>query len=175
MLAAARPVELAGATDAALAGLAGASAEARFAAVHRVLRRRTSRGAVLGLPWPPRYGTPPWTAARTARFGGVRYRQVVLDDTDRPHLDAVLVRVEHALRRGVPVPLYTGGDTSRGWDTALPRHVVLVVGFGPAAFEVWEPGAGRVLPIGRSALLDGGRHPALGGWDHLVWALLPQL
>lgn len=175
VLGSARPVELSGASDAALARFAGVPVDVRFAAVHRVLRRRTSRRAVLGLPWPPRYGTPPWTAARTARFVGVRYHPLVLDDTDRAHLDAVLGRVQHAVARGVPVPLYTGGDSARGWDTAVPRHVVLAVGHGPSGFDVWEPGAGRIVAAGRSALLEGGRHPALGGWDHLVWALLPRV
>ncbi len=176
---AAPPPELAGAPEAALVALAGASREARFAAVQRVLRRRTSTRAVLGIDWPPRFGTPPWTAARAARFLGVAYGHEVLDDTDRPHLDAALDRVERAVAAGVPVPLYTGGDSARGWDTALPRHVVLAVPADGAArlgtLHVWEPGAGAVVVVRRDELTAGRPHAALGRWSHLAWVVPPRL
>ncbi len=74
------------------------------------------------------------------------------------------------MRRGVPVPLYAGGDTSSGWLTALPRHVVLATGTTPDGLEVFEPSSGALLE-----LADAGSGPraALGGWSHLVWAVLP--
>lgn len=169
------PPELSDAPDAALRALADAPREARFASVQRVLKRRTSRAAVLGAPWPARYGTPPWTAARTARFLGVPFDHHPLDDTDRPHLDAALDRVERAVSVGVPVPLYTGGDSSRGWGTALPRHVVLAVDVDEAGLHVWEPGRGAVVAADRAALTAGRPHAALGHWNHLVWVLPPRL
>lgn len=172
--ASARPSELAGAGPAALRSLADAPREARFAVVQRVLKRRTSERAVLGLPWPPRYGTPPWTAARTARFLGVPYGHRPLDDTDAPHLARALDAVGRTVDVGVPVPLYTGGDTDRGWGTAVPRHVVLAFARDAAGLHVWEPGAGAVVVAPPDVLTAGRPHAALGGWDHLVWLVAPR-
>lgn len=152
-----------------------AARRARFSRAQRATLRRTNARAVLGLPWPTAFGTPPWGAAPLVRMAGVRYRPELVDDTDRGHLDLVLAVVGAALRRGLPVPLYTGGDTRRGWAQAVPRHVVLAVGTRPGGLDVWEPGAGRVVPLSRSTLLAGRPDPALGGWSHLTWALLPDL
>jgi hypothetical protein len=172
---AARPPELSGAPGAALAHLARMPADRRFAALQRVLKQRSGAGALFGLPWPGALGTPPWGAARTARFPGVAYRHEPLDDTDRPALDDVLEAVEEAVDAGVPVPLYSGGDTERGWKTAVPRHVVLVVGRTQRGLRVFEPASGRVLTVSRTVLAAGDRPlPALGGWTHLAWVLLPQ-
>lgn len=172
------PPELAGAPSSALQVLAGASVARRFAVVQRVLRARTGRRAVLGtVPWPGALGTPPWTAARQARHAPYRFRDVVVDDTDMVRTEQVLDRVVAATRAGVPVPLYTGGDSTTGWSTALPRHVVLAVAVTPdeAGLVVWEPGSGRRAEVPRAALLaPAGPHPALGGWTHLTWAVLPE-
>lgn len=170
-----RPPELAGAGAARLEDLAHAPAEHRFAVLQRVLKHRTNARSVLGMPWPARLGTPPWGAAREARFPGVRYVDRMLDDTDRTDLAAVLGAVRDAVGRGVPVPLYAGGDSARGWATALPRHVVLAVGANPDGLVVWEPSAGRLAPLRTADLLGGRAAPAaaLGGWNHLVWAVLP--
>ncbi|HWS58884.1 MAG TPA: hypothetical protein VN257_10110 [Actinotalea sp.] len=171
-----RPPELAGATPSSLERLARGPVEHRFAALQRVLKHRTNAGAAVGLPWPAGLGTPPWGAAREARFPGVRYTHRMLDDTDRVDLAAVLDRVRAAVLRGVPVPLYAGGDTSRGWRTALPRHVVLAVAPRPDGLVVWEPSAGRLVPLRTAEVLGGtsGPSPALGGWNHLMWAVLPS-
>jgi hypothetical protein len=57
---------------------------------------------------------------------------------------------------------------------AVPRHVVLAVGRAGDGYRVYEPGAGAVLPLPRTALLSpAGPVPALGHWPHLAWALLP--
>ena len=169
-----RPPELAGAPPGALALLATAPAERRFAAVQRVLKRRSTATALFGLPWPAALGTPPWGAARVARFPGVTFHHRPVDDTDQVHLRRVLDAVEQALAAGVPVPLYSGGDSSGGWATAVPRHVVLAVGRGPGGLRVFEPGQGRLHTVSRRALATGGTpQPGLGGWPHLVWVLLP--
>lgn len=169
-----RPPELARAPSAVLDRLATASLERRAAALQRVLKRRTNARAVLGvLPWPHALGTPPWGAARVARHAPVRYRAVVLDDTDPAHLARVLDLVAAAVATGVPVPLYTGGDTRAGWDAALPRHVVLAVGAADRRLVLWEPSSGRTHAVARAALLaPRGPSAALGGWTHLVWAVL---
>lgn len=156
--------------------LADATPERRFARVQRRMRRATSAGALLGLPWPGAFGTPPWGLAARMRFAGLRFTHEPLDDSDRPHLATVLDLVGAAVDRGVPVPLYSGGDSSGGWDEAMPRHVLLAVRRTADGFDLWEPASGRVLPMARAEMLKPkGRHPALGGWSHLTWAVLPDL
>ncbi len=148
---------------------------ARWALLQTAVHRRSTARAVAGLlPWPRSLGTPPWGAARVARFPGVAYRSVPVDDTRPDEVDDLLARVDAALDRGVPVPLYAGGDTRDGLAAALPRHVVLAVGREEDGYRVYEPGAGAVLPVAREALRHPtGPQPALGGWTHLAWALLP--
>ncbi|GAA2727062.1 hypothetical protein [Cellulomonas aerilata] len=187
-----RPPELRGAGPADLAHLAPATPVDRFGAVQRAVKHASTRGALGPLPWPGALGTPPWTAARTARYPGAAYASVLVDDTDTGHLTAVLDRVDAALARGFPVPLYTGGDLSRGVVTAVPRHVVLLVppgadgppggspGARPAtstgarAYAVYEPAGGRVHRLTRAEVLaPAGPRAALGGWSHVCWAVLP--
>ncbi|WP_024285255.1 hypothetical protein [Cellulomonas sp. KRMCY2] len=172
----ARPTELAAAPPDRLAELADAPVEHRFARLQQVLKRRSNAGGLLGLPWPAAFGTPPWGAARTARYAGLYFRHEMLDDTDEAHLSGVLVEVAAAVDRGVPVPLYSGGDTSRGWSTAVPRHLVLVMGRTTDGLTIWEPGSGRIADVPVAVLVAGGVPvPALGHWHHLTWAVLPEL
>ncbi|WP_226925522.1 hypothetical protein, partial [Georgenia thermotolerans] len=162
------------------------TAAARLAAAQHHLKRRTGARALGPAPWPARLGTPPWTAAREARFPGVRYRSVPLDDAST-RAAALLTSVHRATLAGVPVPLYTGGDVRRGLATAVPRHVVLAVpppaaaahrghdDAGRPALHLYEPAGGRVHEVPVADLL--GRtepHPALGGWTHVVWVVLPE-
>jgi hypothetical protein len=148
----------------------------RWSLLQAAVHRRSTRRAVLGvLPWPRSLGTPPWGAARVARFPGVRYRAVLVDDTRADEVAEVLAAVDAALDAGVPVPLYVGGDLSEGIGAAVPRHVVLALGRTADGYRVYEPGAGRVVALARSALLDPqGPQRALGGWTHLAWVLLPR-
>lgn len=172
---ASRPAELSRelVTRGAELGAAG-----RFAAAQSAIKTRTSRRALGGLPWPASLGTPPWTAAREARFPGVRYRVRAVDDATAD-ARTVLAMVLAATRRGLPVPLYAGGDLRTGLSRAVPRHVVLAVPPPPGAAEpgvlqLYEPGGGAVHRIAASALLERRTpHPALGGWSHLMIALLP--
>ena len=105
----------------------------RFGGLQRVVKRATNHRALGPLPWPAGLGTPPWGAARAARFGGVPgWTHVLVDDADPALVDAVLDRADVALAAGVPVPLFTGGDLGGGPAAAVPRHVVLLVpGPGP--------------------------------------------
>ena len=168
------PPELAAAVPGRLAELESAPAAVRFGVLQTVVKHRTNARSVLGLPWPASLGTPPWGAAREARFLGAAFRDRLLDDTDTADLRAVLTQVGRALDAGIPVPLYAGGDSTRGWATALPRHVVLVVRRRPEGFLVWEPSAGALVPVRTADLLHGGvPRAALGGWSHLMWAVLP--
>lgn len=173
-LAGPRPPELAAASPEALARLADAPARRRFAVVQRVYQRRATAGALLGLPWPAALGTPPWGAARVARFPGVAYGHHPVDPADGAALRRVLEGVTRAVDDGVPVPLYAGGDSTDGWATAVPRHVVLAVGRTGDGLRIFEPGAGAVVTTSADALLDGRGRRALGGWSRVVWALPPR-
>lgn len=154
----------------------------RLAAAQRHIKRRTSASALGPLTWPGRFGTPPWTAAREARFPGVTYRVVPFADTS-PTAAAVLAAVQRATMDGVPVPLYTGGDLGGGVGTAVPRHVVLAVpppaeqraaAAAARLLHVYDPASGKVyrVPVGE-LLRRTAPHPALGGWTHVSAVLLP--
>lgn len=170
-----RPPELDAAPSSALERLADAPPAARFRAVHRVVQRRTNAGSLLGLPWPASLGTPPWGAARVARYPGVRWTQRPLDDTDRVALAAELELVRAWVSAGVPVLLYSGGDAGQGPAAALPRHVVLAVGLAEGALDVFEPSRGAVVRADVRALVPGDRpQAALGGWRHLSWLVAPE-
>jgi hypothetical protein len=158
------------------AAATGAEATAaRWGLLQAALHRRSTERAVAGvLPWPRALGTPPWGAARAARFPGVAYRAVLVDDTRADEVADLLARLDIALDHGVPVPLYSGGDLSGGLAAAVPRHVVLAAGRTADGYRVYEPGTGRVLPLTHTALLaPAGPVPALGHWTHLTGAVLP--
>ncbi|WP_255371720.1 hypothetical protein [Cellulosimicrobium sp. CUA-896] len=147
----------------------------RWVRLQQVVKRRTSRRALGPLPWPAALGTPPWTAARTARYAGVRYTHRVVDGDAAP---AVLDDAVRAAARGYPVPLFTGGDLSGGPAAAVPRHVVLLTAVD-ARRRCWlyEPSSGSVHRLHADRLAAGATdrvvRRALGGWPHVVWALLP--
>jgi hypothetical protein len=163
-----RPAELDGVGDAA-------GPAVRFGDVQEALKVRSNSRAVLGrLRWPQALGTPPWGAARVARFPDVTYRSVLVDDNRSDEVAVVLARAARALDRGVPVPLYAGGDLAMGLATAIPRHVVLLTARTADGFTVYEPSTGRLLPLTTEEVTNqGGSVPALGGWSHVCWALLP--
>lgn len=151
-----------------------AAASARFGAVQQAMQRRSNRGALVGLPWPTALGTPPWGAAAVARFPGVAFRSVLVDDSRTGEISAVLSRALRALEVGIPVPLYAGGDLGSGIVTALPRHVVLLTRRDGDQVAVYEPSQARVHQVTVDELIDPhGPTPALGGWSHVDWALLP--
>ena len=153
-----------------------------FAGLQRRLHARATRGPG-GLPaWPVALGTPPWGAARVARYGPVRYTHRVVGGRSGTR---VLAAAAEAAAAGVPVPLYSGGDLARGVSTAVPRHVVLLTAVRDGVATVYEPSSGRLhgLPVaglvaaggvGRPTGTDRTTEAALGGWPHVVWALLPR-
>lgn len=157
------------------ASLLSPDAGHRLAALQRSVKRASTRRALGPLPWPAALGTPPWGAARTARFAGLAWTHVLVDDTDAGLVDAVLDRADTALAAGVPVPVYTGGDLRGGLAAAVPRHVVLLVPAHAPGYAVLEPGRGVVHRVDRTVLArPRGPHPALGGWSHVCWAVLPR-
>ncbi|GAA2219214.1 hypothetical protein GCM10010413_07000 [Promicromonospora sukumoe] len=190
----------------AMLGLAGDPAAAlriatddpagRFARLQHAVQAATNRRGLGPAGWPRAYGTPPWGAARFASYGGVRYTHRVAGS--RGLLEAAVA----AARAGVPVPLYTGGDVTTGWDAAVPRHVVLLTladGEGTEGNAVlYEPSGAGLHTVPVAALLDPPPVPAreteaqpstgdrtaarvrkaltaaLGGWPHVAWVILPE-
>lgn len=147
----------------------------RIDAYQRSIKARAISKAIGPFSWPSRFGIPPWTLAREARFPGVTYRAVPLDDS-KPSGRATINAVFNATRAGKPVPLYVGGDLSGGLSRAIPRHVVLAVPHrgSDRSLTIFEPSSGTLSVIALDDLV--GRttpHPGLGNWTHIVWAILP--
>jgi hypothetical protein len=173
------PREIAPVAGTAAASDVDGAPGARFEAAQEAMLRATSRRALGIFSWPHAFGTPPWTAARHARFPGVRYSDRAVDDADRTEMTRFTSWLLASLARGVPVPLYTGGDLVRGLSSVVPRHVVLAVappaGSSDGAIAVYEPTQGRVHELLAEELVARkAPHPALGNWTHLCWAVLPH-
>lgn len=158
-----------------------ANADERIAAAQWRIQRHSVKRGVGPAKWPKSLGTPPWTAARDARFPGVRYLHRAVSDRGARG-EQMTSQLVNALRRGYPVLLYTGGDTRGGATTALPRHVVLAVPGsrprvttdGDEVISIYEPSSGLVYEVPISELRDRTTpHPALGHWTHIQWLVLP--
>lgn len=169
---AAVPPEIARLTD---AQLAEPDAARRIALAAAAVHDRATRSTLGPFRWPRAIGTPPWGVAREARVPGVVYRQRPVNDRDEPLMDAVLAMLVSATTQGIPVPIYSGGDQSGGWDTAMPRHLVLALPTPSAErLRLYEPGRGRIETIAPDELRARTTpHRALGGWTHLAWTLIP--
>lgn len=151
-----------------------ASPGQRFAALQHSIRWRTIHRRSLST-WPRRWGTPPWGAARAAEFGKVRYASRMIDDLDSSNLRRVMSAALSAVQCGVPVPLYTGGDSRDGYQAAVPRHVVLLHAPSEQQLATYEPSSARIIEVEAAALAHGGTaQEAYGGWSHLTWALIPD-
>ena len=160
-----------------LAAWVAADPAPRFAALQLRAHRATSRAGLL--PWPQALGTPPWAAAVVARYGDVRYTHRVVGRG--PRAAAVLRAAVAATASGTPVPLFSGGDVSGGWQAAVPRHVVLLTTADAETVGVYEPGSATIhtVPVAVLFTADDAAPAdralltaALGGWPHPVWAIL---
>lgn len=102
----------------AAAARAGQPGDTRFVALQRAPGTRPAQGAILGMPWPDRFGTPPW-GVQPERPGTQTSPTATPSSTPRPpaRLARAIAAVDAALRRGVPVPLFTGGTPPH-----RPRH-----------------------------------------------------
>ncbi|WP_251153269.1 hypothetical protein [Cellulosimicrobium sp. Marseille-Q4280] len=191
------------APDRSSGGASPGGAEHRWRRLQHIVKARTGRKALGPFPWPGALGTPPWGAARTARYADVRFTHHAVDGA-RGY--SVLGAALDAAARGIPVPLFTGGDLSGGVTAAVPRHVVLLVAADAATTDgaagrsgpvrapgtaasgragtpgvrrcwVYEPSSGTVHRLDAARLAAGGQaaavRRALGGWPHVVWAILP--
>jgi hypothetical protein len=174
---------LAMAGDPGLALRVAREPEQRFAELQRRLHRASARKGPV--PWPRRYGTPPWAAARVARYDGVRFTHRVVGRGAAG--EAVRAAAVTAAASGVPVPLFSGGDLAGGWQTAVPRHVVLLTTVqdagGQSLAQMYEPSSATLHTVPTTVLLAPDRAraadravltAALGAWPHVVWAVLPR-
>lgn len=148
----------------------------RWRSLQREIHREATRWALGPFPWPRALGTPPWRIDNSIRFAGVRFQGRMIDDRNPLEVNGLIAHASAALADGIPVPLYTGGDSAQGLQAVIPRHVVLVVGRDGDDLLVYEPGAGRVIPmpVARLRASQAGPHPALGHWSRVTWAVVPK-
>lgn len=146
----------------------------RWAALQLAIHESVTRRALGLVPWPRAYGTPPWRVNNLTRFAGLRFRGVMIDDARADEVGALAAHARAALADGIPVPLYASGDSARGLDSVVPRHVVLLVGVDGDAFLVYEPSSGALHRLDLGAV-GGGPVAALGNWNRVAWAVLPRV
>ncbi len=151
------------------------SIESRWGALQRSIHASTTRRGLGFLPWPRSLGTPPWRVNNQTRFLGLGFRGAVVDDTDREDLSALLSHATAAINDGIPVPVYASGDSGRGLDSVIPRHVVLLTHRMEDGFLAYEPGNAALHAVSDQQLRDGGAAlRALGNWSHVSWMILPR-
>lgn len=110
----------------------------RFEWLQKNLKQISNRRALGPFTWPSGAGTPPWGAKRVMSLGsGVQYIDRMVVNTSMRQRERTLTAAAVAADLGYPVLLYVGGDSSKGWKTAVPRHVVVLHG-GPAPIEETE-------------------------------------
>ena len=111
------------------------------------------------IPWPRKFGTPPWAVAR--QLSGTRAADGTLVRYDwhvaRTDLPGAYDRLLAAPRSGRVAALFVGSD----W---VPRHVALVVrATATGKLQVYDPAYGRLDEVDRFAFL--GRRVGIAGWD----------
>ena len=149
--------------------------EDRWNGLQRAIHRHTTRFGLGPFPWPRSLGTPPWRVNDTLRYAGLRFRGAVVDDTDDADVSALIDHAAYAIADGIPVPAYAAGDSDRGLDTAIPRHVVLFTHRSDNGFLAYEPSTAALHFVADNELRDGGaKVAAFGGWSHLAWMVLPR-
>ena len=125
-------------------------------------RRTTSPVDVRGaaqLPWPQKYGTPPWAVARQLGGSpGMSWRAKLISPWGRT---GALKKIRSAAARRA-VPVYVGSR----W---IPRHVVLVL---DADLRVYEPSSGHVVTVSADDFV--GASLSLAGWSKPWFSVLPR-
>ena len=150
---------------------AGSTPDARLAAVEdQVLARTTALvgpGRRLQLPWPRRFGTPPWGARAELENGaapaGTRYEVRWCRWGSEQRLRDRVGQVRDRVGQDRPALLYIGSST-------LPRHVTLLVASetGPG-LDVYDPSAGSLQALDVDAFA--GRRLAVAGWP-VPWCVV---
>lgn len=111
----------------------------RFVWFQQRLKKISNHKSLWVWSWPSGAGTPPWGAKKVMNLGSpVRYIDRMVVNTSIRQRERTLTAAAVAADRGYPVLLYVGGDSSTGWKTSVPRHVV-VLHAGPVAQVEEEP------------------------------------
>jgi len=145
----------------------------RWDGLQRVMQARARSHGLGVFPWVRAWGTPPWRVKAMVRFASVHFRSAIVDDSRGDERDGLVTQVRAAVADGIPVPLFVGGDSRRGLRTVVPRHVVLVVAADGENFRVYEPSAGA-LGTWQPYRAGYPAQQALGGWNRVMWAVLPS-
>jgi hypothetical protein len=142
--------------------------EERFRQEQRAVHHAATRGAVGSLPWPKRFGTPPWGAARFLNqlswVTGAEYRWQPVDSSDPAELRDRWSAVTCAVTAGIPVPLYVGRQ--------IDRHVVLAFLADDGGLRVYEPSRAAVVVLEESHVVQNRMDAA--GWPRLEGVLIPR-
>ena len=111
------------------------------------------------IPWPRKFGTPPWAVARqlSGTLGADGTRATYSWYVARTSLPGGYQRLLDASRAGRVSAIYVG-------TTWVPRHVALVVeATAHGTLNVYDPARGRLDELDRLAFT--GNHVDIGGWD----------
>jgi hypothetical protein len=120
------------------------------------------------IPWPRKFGTPPWAVAR--QLSGTRAADGSFARYDwhvaRTDLPGAYDRLLAAPRAGRVAALFVGSE----W---IPRHVTLVVqATATGKLEIFDPAYGRLDELDRFAFL--GRRIGIAGWDVPWFVITPD-
>jgi hypothetical protein len=116
------------------------------------------------IPWPRKFGTPPWAVARqlSATLGADGTTTAYSWHVARTSLSTAYQRLLDATTAGRVAATFIG-------STWLPRHVVLVVGSAGATVQVYDPARGRLSSLDKVAF-TGGRID-IAGWN-VAWMVV---
>ena len=120
------------------------------------------------IPWPRKFGTPPWAVARqlSGTVGADGTRATYSWHVARTSLSAAYQRLLDASRAGRVSAIYVG-------TTWVPRHVALVVeATDRGTLEVYDPARGRLDELDRLAFL--GNRVDIAGWDVAWFVVTPD-
>lgn len=138
--------------------------EAETLSLHRQITGLADTSGRPQVPWPRKFGTPPWAVARQlSRTPGA-------DGTTTPYgwhvartsLSSAYQRLLDATQADRVAGLFVG-------STWVPRHVVLVVGATGATLEVYDPARGRLHTLDKVTFT--GSRIDIAGWD-VAWMVV---
>ena len=128
-------------------------------AMHQRITGLADVSGKLQIPWPRKFGTPPWAVARqlSGTVGADGTRATYSWHVARTSLPGAYQRLLDASRAGRVSAIYVG-------TTWVPRHVALVVeATDRGTLEVYDPARGRLDELDRLAFT--GNHVDIAGWD----------
>ncbi len=128
---------------------------AEIHAEHRLLTSLHSRRDRMQMPWPRRFGTPPWAAANAlSALTGERIATVIARPRPAIGYDVLVEQV-----RNRPAAVYIGNR----W---LPRHVVLAIGSvqNGTGMRVFDPSRGALVTVERERWEQ--HRVGVAGWSY---------